>query len=92
MFVAQIYLCLKKNRTLRPEDEAKYRLYGKLGHMAGVFSSNSNNNSQAVKDKLVMTSNNINNKIVTIETNTQVCEVSLGSASWVRESDIVVVC
>lgn len=26
----QIYLCLKKNRTLRPEDEAKYGLYGKL--------------------------------------------------------------
>ncbi|KAK6631287.1 hypothetical protein RUM44_005813 [Polyplax serrata] len=27
--IEQIYLCLKKNRTLRPEDEAKYGLYGR---------------------------------------------------------------
>nr|XP_046487173.1 tubulin polyglutamylase TTLL13-like isoform X1 [Neodiprion pinetum] len=32
----QIYLAMKKNGTLRPEDEKKYGLYGKLGYMNDI--------------------------------------------------------
>ncbi|KAL0270708.1 UNVERIFIED_CONTAM: hypothetical protein PYX00_008018 [Menopon gallinae] len=57
--IEQIYLCLKKNRTLRPEDEAKYGLYGKLSMI-----NNTVQNDPPKKFKQALCNVNINNNVI----------------------------
>lgn len=56
----QIYLCLKKNRTLRPEDEAKYGLYNK--EAATTKTSDSNSPTKKFRTPAQMNINNVNSK------------------------------